>query len=314
MKSKLIFMGTPEFAVPILAALIKQPYNVIAVYTQPDKQAGRGQKLGASPVKELALHSNITVIQPPSLKTPEEVAKMKELAPDVVVVAAYGKIIPQGILSVPQHGFLNVHPSLLPQYRGATPIPSAILNGDTVTGMTIMLLDAGMDSGAIFKQREVSVTAEDTTGSLSARLAAVGTELLLEVLPLWLEGSIKPQPQQHDQATYTRTITKDDGRIDWQQSAVEVDRKIRAYNPWPGCYTYWRGKNLKIIQAIPVLGETSGIPGNVIALPGSPGVVLGVECGKDILGLLRIQMEGKREISAQEFVRGQREFMGSVLL
>ncbi len=314
MKSKIIFLGTPQFSVSSLESLLNHDYSVIAVYTQPDRQAGRGQKLLFSPVKEYALSHGLSVIQAKSLKDAETIEQMKALAPDACIVSAYGKIIPESILSVPRLGFLNIHPSLLPRHRGATPIPSAILEGDKVTGVTIMLLDAGMDSGPILKQKEVAIADQDTTASLSTRMAVVGAELLIEVLPLWLESKIKPVPQDDSRATYTKTLTKEAGRIDWKLSAVDIWRRIRAFNPWPGCYTTWQGKLLKISGAVPLDGGSSLQAGRVIMLPKSEAAALGVQCGEGVLGLLTLQLEGKKEISARDFILGQREFIGSTLL
>ena len=229
-------------------------------------------------------------------------------------MAALGRILPQEILDIPRFGCLNIHPSLLPEYRGPSPVATAILEGEQVTGVTIMLMDAGLDSGPVLSQREVHVSAEDTTGSLTVRLAQVGAQLLLEKLPLWLEGEIKPQPQQEDKASYTRSIDKGDGDINWSLPALELWRRVRAFNPWPGCYTWWHGKRLRVNSAVPLDAEKSGEEGKVIALPQMSTAKVGVETGKGVLGLLQVQLEGKKEVSAEEFDRGQRDFVGSYLL
>lgn len=314
MTSKIIFLGTPQFSVTSLESLLNHDYNIIAVYTQPDKQSGRGQKLLFSPVKEFALSRGVRVIQPQSLKDAQAIDQMKELSPDLCIVSAYGKIIPESILTVPRLGFLNIHPSLLPRHRGATPIPTAILEGDKVTGVTIMILDAGMDSGPILKQKETAISDEDTTASLSSKLAAIGAELLIEVLPLWLESKIKPVQQDDSRATYTKTLTKEDGRIDWNSSAVSIWRRVRAFNPWPGCYTTWQGKLLKISKVVPVANGRISPVGRVITLSQTKETVLGVQCREGTLGLVILQLEGKKEMSAQEFIRGQRDFVGGTLL
>ena len=315
MENRIIFMGTPAFSGPCLEALIKQShFNIVSVYTQPDKEAGRGQKIITSPVKLLALSHDIKVVQPVSLKNTEAISQIKALAPDVVVVAAYGKIIPAEILSIPGYGCLNVHPSLLPKYRGATPIPSAILSGDIMTGVSIMLLDAGMDSGPVFKQRAEAITEDDTSSTLADRLSQIGAEMLTEILPLWLEGKIQPEPQDHNLATYTRMINKEDGRIDWNSSAAEIWRKVRALQPWPGCYTTWQGKNLKIMRCKPMDHKAGAQPGSVISLVVEGKMVAGVTCRAGTLALLQVQLEGKKAIGTDEFIRGQRGFMGSILL
>jgi methionyl-tRNA formyltransferase len=307
-------MGTPEFAAPSLRALIGSAHRLVAVYTQPDRKAGRGQSVVSSPVRQLALSQGLEVVQPDSLKTAGAVEKLAAFAPDLIVVAAFGQMLPPEVLALPKFGCLNVHPSLLPRYRGASPIATAILQGDEVTGVTIMLLDAGMDTGAILSRKEVPISDDDTTGSLAARLAQVGAQLLMETLPLWLDGQIKPQPQEESRASYSKVITKADGEMDWKLPALELWRRIRAFDPWPGCFTRWRNKRLKLIKVVPLPGGKSGEPGKVIALSPLAPAVVGVETGDGVLGLLNVQLEGKREMPADEFVRGQRDFVGSSLL
>jgi methionyl-tRNA formyltransferase len=315
MKKKLIFMGTPQFAVASLQALLEcDSVEIVAVYTQPDKEAGRGRKIGMPAVKEFALQKGLKIMQPESLKSEDAVADMKNLSPDVTIVSAYGKIIPENILAIPAFGCLNIHPSLLPQYRGATPIPSAILNGDRVTGVSVMLLDPGMDTGPVFRQCEEEILDVDTAETLSDRLAGSGARVLMEVLPAWLEGEIKPVPQDNSKATYTAVISKEDGRADWTRSAVEIWRKVRAYQPWPGCYTNWKEKNLKIAAAVP-LDIKAGEPGTIISIKDIDSPVgVGISCGSGVLGLLRVQIEGKREMAVDEFMRGQADFTGSKVL
>jgi len=314
MGKRIIFMGTPEFAVPSLEALSHGGYQVVAVYTQPDRRAGRGQQVTSSPVKRLALSLGLDVIQIDKFKVAGTVEKMAGLAPDLIVVASFGLLLPTEVLNLPKLGCLNIHPSLLPRHRGASPIATAILQGDEITGVTIMLLDAGMDTGPILNQREVTITNEDTTGSLGIKLARVGAQLLMETLPLWIEGRIKPRPQDESGASYSKMIKKEDGEIDWRLSAKELWREVRAFDPWPGCYARWHDKRLKLVKVLPLYHEKSDEPGKVIALPPPSPVTVGVETGDGVLGLVRLQLEGKRELSAEEFVRGQRDFIGSHLL
>jgi methionyl-tRNA formyltransferase len=314
MSKRIIFMGTPEFAVPSLESLIRSTYQVVAVYTQPDRKTGRGQLVMPSPVKQLALSLGLNVVQPQNLKASGTVEKLASFAPDLIVVAAFGQLLPSEVLALPKFGCINVHPSLLPRHRGASPIATAILQGDEITGVTIMLLDAGMDTGPILSQREVPISADDTADSLAIKLAQTGARLLAETLPLWVGGQIKPQPQEESRASYSKVINKSDGEIDWRLSTLELWRRVRAFDPWPGCYARWRGKRLKFIKVVPLYGERSGEPGKVIALSPSAPARVGVRVGDGVLGLLSVQLEGKREMSAEEFVRGQRDFIGSSLL
>ncbi len=314
MKKRIIFLGTPEFAVPSLEALINGGYQVAAAYTQPDRKAGRGQQVASSPVKQLALSHGLDVVQIDRFKVAGTVEKLAALAPDLIVVAAFGLLLPPEVLNLPKFGCLNVHPSLLPRHRGASPITAAILQGDEVTGVTIMLLDAGMDTGPILNQREVAITDEDTTGSLGTKLAQVGAQLLMETLPAWIEGRVKPRPQDQSGASYSKMIKKEDGEIDWRLPAKEIWWRVRAFDPWPGCYARWHDKRLKLVKVFPLHGEKSDEPGKVIALPPPAPVSVGVETGDGVLGLVRLKLEGKRELSADEFVRGQRDFIGSHLL
>jgi len=307
-------MGTPEFAVPSLEALIHGGYQVVAVYTQPDKRVGRGQQIMSSPVKQLALSQGLDVVQIEKFKVAGTVEKLAALMPELIVVAAFGLLLPPEVLNLPKLGCLNVHPSLLPRHRGASPVAAAILQGDEKTGVTIMLLDAGMDTGPILNQREVPVSDEDTTGSLSLKLAKVGAQLLMETLPLWIEGRIKPRPQDESATSYSKMIKKEDGAMDWRLSTKELWRRVRAFDPWPGCYARWRDKRLKLVKVLPLYHEKSGEPGRVISLSPPAPVTVGVETGDGVLGLVRLQLEGKRELSAEEFVRGQRDFIGSHLL
>jgi methionyl-tRNA formyltransferase len=311
MEVRTVFMGTPQFAVTILESLLQSSCQVLAVYTQPDKPAGRGRPVVFPPVKNLALERKIPVIQPETFKLNEVVKKLASFQPELIIVAAFGAILPKEVLSLPRFACLNVHPSLLPRHRGPSPVANTILCGDELTGVTIMLMDAGMDTGPILAQEKVKISSMNTTGSLSSRLAEVGAKLLLETLPKWLGSELKPQAQDESQATYSKLITGEDAEIDWHLSAVELWRRVRAYNPWPICYTWCQGKRLKIHSAIPCGGVARGGMGKVIALSESLGV--GVVTGDGILGLCQVQLEGKREMSVDDFVRGKRDFIGCVL-
>ena len=309
---RIVFMGTPEFAVPSLEHLILNQYEVVAVYTQPDRPAGRGRALAYPPVKEAALRWKLPVVQPVSLKSAEAVSQLADLHPDVVVVAALGQILPQSVLDVPGYGCINVHPSLLPRFRGASPVVAAILAGDEFTGVSIMLMDSGLDTGPVLARAAVPVSPQDNTGSLTDKLSLVAARLLQEALAGWLRREIVPQPQNEAEATYSTHITKEDGEIDWHLPTDDIWRRVRAFNPWPGCFTGWRGKQLKIIEAVPLPEGGVSEVGQVVALPGHEAV-FGVGTGEGVLGVLKVQLEGKRAMSAAEFRRGQKDFIGAVL-
>lgn len=306
---RIVFMGTPEFSVPTLKRLIYSEHQIVAVYTRMDKLAGRGRIATPPPVKKVAEEHGLVVFQPTGLRDKVEVVRLAGLQPDAVVVAAFGQILPREILDIPKFGCLNLHPSLLPRYRGASPIASAILAGDEETGVTIMLMDAGMDTGPVLSQKGVSLHGEDTAESLGSRLAQVGADLLMETLPQWGDGRLLPQPQKEEDATYTSPILKSDGEIDWHLPAAELARRVRAFYPWPGCFTRWRGKVLKILEVVALPGEVD--PGRVVSLSAEPPV--GVGTGDGVLGIHRVQREGKRPMPAAEFLHGQRAFIGQKL-
>jgi methionyl-tRNA formyltransferase len=306
-----VFMGTPQFAATILKALLRSSYQVRAVYTQPDKPAGRGRPVVFSPVKKLALERQIPVIQPETLKSSEVVDRLASSQPELIIVAAFGAILAPEVLSLPKFACLNVHPSLLPRHRGPSPVANTILCGDEITGVTILLMDAGLDTGPILAQEKVGISFMDTTGSLSTTLADVGSKLLLKTLPGWLNRELGPQVQNEAQATYSKLITSEDAEIDWHLSAVELWRRVRAYNPWPISYTWYQGKRLKIHSSIPLGNIVKGETGEVTALSEAPGV--GVVTGEGILGLCQVQLEGRRGMSVYDFVRGKRDFIGCVL-
>jgi len=307
-----IFMGSPEFAVPSLERLVLNKYQVVAVYTQPDKPAGRGRSLVSTPVKESAQALKLSVVQSANLKEAEVVAQLAEFRPDVIVIAALGQILPKPVLDIPARGCVNIHPSLLPKFRGASPVASAILAGDEFTGVSLMLMDEGLDTGPILGRAQISISPQDTTGSLTAKLSLIAAQLLLEVLPRWLRGEIEPQAQNEAEATFSQQISKRDGEIDWRLPAVEIWRRMRAFQPWPGCYTKWQGRQLKIIEAVPLSeGGGEGL-GRVVAVGGGEAG-FGVVAGEGVLGVARVQLEGKKAMSADEFLRGQRQFMGAIL-
>ncbi|MBL7166259.1 MAG: methionyl-tRNA formyltransferase [Dehalococcoidales bacterium] len=315
---RIVFMGTPGFAVTPLEQLGDNGYRVVAVYTQPDRAAGRGRSLVAPPLKKAALARGLPVKQPASMKRGPVAEELAGLRPDVIVVAAFGQILPRPVLNIPPLGCVNIHPSLLPRYRGTAPVPGAILNGDTFTGVSIMLMDPGMDTGPVLSRAQIPVAPADTTGSLMSRLSLVGAQTLLDVLPRLARGEIVPQPQDESRATYTSLISKDAGGIDWKLPAVDIARRVRAFQPWPGCYTTWQGRQLKVLEAVHPAGET-GTPeedsreaGRVVALKGR-AAAFGVITGDGILGVVRVQMEGKRVMSAADFLHGQRDFIGAVL-
>ena len=307
---RIVFMGTPEFAVPPLEFLMLNRSGVVAVYTQPDKEAGRGRLLVASPVKSIALKWKLPLYQPADFKSIGERERLITLKPDVIVVAAFGQILPQSILGIPRHSCLNIHPSLLPKYRGVSPVPAAILSGDEFTGVSIMVLDQGVDTGPVLVQAQASINGWDTTTTLTEKLSRIGAQLLIEVLPRWIQGKVVPQKQDNTQVTYTHMIDKEAGVIDWHKSATDLWRQVKAYLPWPGSYTRWQGKQLKIIEALPLEGQADA-PGRVVSLAGD--VAFGVETGSGRLGILRVQMEGKRVMTGGEFLRGQRQLIGAIL-
>jgi len=308
---RLVFMGSPQFAVPPLERLLASKYQVAAVYTQPDRPAGRGRGLVSSPVKQAAQARGLTVVQPASLKAAGVVAQLKGFKPDAIVVAAFGQILPEPVLALPRLGCLNIHPSLLPRFRGASPVASTILAGDDFSGVSIMVMDEGLDTGPVLARAQVPILDRDTTGSLTEKLSRLGAQLLGEVLAGWSRGERTPRPQDESKVTYCGPIAKGEGEIDWRRPAIDIWRRVRAFNPWPGCYTRWWGKTLKIIEVAPLGGERTAGVGRVVALDSKAG--FGVGTGDGILAIARVQMEGKKAMSADEFLRGQRGLLGAVL-
>ena len=305
-------MGTPAFSVPSVRRLVNgEVFDVIAVVTQPDRPAGRGREPVPSPVKRVAVEYDIPVLQPERLrKNPEVIDALRDLAPDVIVVVAYGLILPASVLELAPHGCINVHASLLPSYRGAAPIAPAIINGDLETGVTTMLMDEAMDHGPILAKRTTPIQPDDTRGSLTERLAELGADLLVETLPRWVAGEIEPQPQDHVAATYVKLLKKEDGEIDWNQPATRIARMTRAYDPWPGAYTYFDGRLFKVLRAQAIdIDASSAERGEVIEVDQSLAVV----AGDGAVLLEKVQLAGKRAMEAGAFARGQRDFVGSVL-
>ncbi|GAB4533125.1 MAG: methionyl-tRNA formyltransferase [Anaerolineales bacterium] len=297
----IVFMGSPEFALPTLQALADH-FTLVGVVTQPDRPAGRGRKLAPPPVKTLALELGLPVIQPRRLKEPEAMAQLAAWQPDVIVVAAFGQILRKDVLDLPPHGCLNVHASLLPRWRGAAPIHAAILHGDSQTGVTIMQMDPGLDTGPILSQRATPISAHDTAGSLSERLSRMGADLLIETIPSYLSGALRPQAQDDALATYAPKLEKTAGEMDFTQPLDALERQVRAMHPWPGAYLLWEGNRLMVHRATP-----KGIPhplpqGTRLIHEGQPAVA----AADGLLLLEEVQPAGKRPMSGHDFLNGAR--------
>ncbi len=310
---RVVFMGTPEFAVPSLKALVEAGYDVAAVVTQPEKPKGRGRKVSPSPVKEFASACGLKVLEPASIRDEAFVKGLSELAPDFIVVVAYGKILPPSVLKIPRYGCINVHASLLPKYRGAAPINWAVIRGEKETGVTTMLMDEGMDTGPVLLSERVSIAEDDTSESLSKRLADLGAALLVKTLRGLTEGSIKPKPQNNELASYAPLLKKEDGRIDFSKTASEVANLVRGTRPWPCAYTFWRGRLLKIHagRALKEADEKNGCrPGTVVEVSDDS---IKVKCAKGLFAVTELQLEGRRRMKAGEFLRGNTVEEGEVL-
>jgi methionyl-tRNA formyltransferase len=308
MAEKVVFMGSPDFAIPALEALDAQ-YHVAGVVTQPDRPAGRGRKLTSPPIKILADRLSIPTIQPRRMAEDEAMATLKSWHPDLIVVAAFGQILRTEVLELPRFGCINVHASLLPRWRGAAPIQAAILNGDPQTGVTIMKMDQGVDTGPILSQQAVPVSPEETAGSLAPKLARLGAQLLIETLPPYLEGELQSSLQQGE-ATYAPMLKKSDGELDFNLSASALERKIRAYHPWPGTFIIWNDQRLKIISAHTSGGggkdqQAGGIPGQHLIYDDLPAVVT----GEGILIIDELQPAGKKPMPGSIFLQGAREWV-----
>ena len=308
---KIIFMGTPDFAAGALKAIAEAGHQVTAVVTQPDRQKGRGKEIAYPPVKEYALAQGIPVLQPVRIKAPEAVAELKKYEADVYVVAAFGQILSKQILTIPRFGCINIHASLLPKYRGAAPIPWAILNGDAETGVTIMQMDEGMDTGDMLLKREIPIEENDTADSLHDKLMHLGAELITEALPRLEAGELIPEKQREEEATHVGKLDKNFGYIIWQESAELLARKVRGLHSWPGAYTFFKGKRLKIRDAAALQENTGQSCGRVCRVDKE---AFYVQTGEGILRVTGVQIEGKRAMSVREFLLGyavqQGEFLG----
>ncbi len=298
---KVIFMGTPDFAVGTLEEIIKAGHEVVLVVTQPDKPRGRSGALQFPPVKECAVAHDIEVFQPKKIREEENVEYLRRYNADIIVVAAFGQLLPKSILEMPKHGCINVHASLLPKYRGAAPIQWSVINGDAVTGVTIMQMDIGMDTGDMIAKREVVIGEEETGGGLFDKLAEVGAKLCVDTMVEIENGTATRTPQNHDEATHVSMISKELGNIDWNKSAVEIERLIRGLNPWPSAFTKLDGKTFKIWKAKVVSEDTNEQPGCIVSVGKG---ILEVQTGKGVLSLLEVQLEGKKRMEVDAFLRG----------
>jgi len=311
---KIIFMGTPEFSVYSLEAIKESSHELIAVVTQPDKPKGRGKQMAPPPVKEWAVKHNIPVYQPVKVRGNREfIDEIKGLCPDLIVTAAYGQILPKELLVIPPLGCINVHASLLPAYRGASPIQQALINGDTRTGISIMYMDEGMDTGDVILQEELEIAADENAGSLHDRLAELGGKVLLKVLKMFEEGKPAGTPQDHDKATYCSKIDKSMGEIKWTDSAESISNLIRGLTPWPGAFTYLNGMRLKVWKAVKweYFTEECRLPGAVIKADSKNGLV--VACGDGALRIEELQIQGGRPMSDLDYLRGNPVEAGTLL-
>ncbi|GAB4400756.1 MAG: methionyl-tRNA formyltransferase [Anaerolineales bacterium] len=290
-------MGSPDFALPALRSLSKH-YQVVGVVTQPDRASGRGRELKAPPVKNLALELGIPVIQPEKLREPEAMQQLHQWNPDLIVVAAFGQILKKDVLDLPQYGCINIHASLLPRWRGAAPINAAVLAGDEETGVTIMKMDVGLDTGPMLSKRSIRIKPDDTAGSLFESLATLGADLLIETLPAYMDGKISPQPQPEEGATYAPMLKKEDGLLDFTQPAIELERRIRAMNPWPGAWFEWNGAPFKIHKAH--VGQGRAEAGKKLIEQNQPAV----GAGGGVLILDEVQPAGKKPMSGKSFLAG----------
>lgn len=298
---RIVFMGTPDFSVPALEALVKAGHDVVGIVTQPDKPKGRGKAVQITPVKEMGLKLGIPVYQPVRAREESFVQLLQEIHPDVMVVIAFGQILPESILKIPPYGCINIHASLLPRYRGAAPLQWAVLDGEKVSGVTTMMMDAGMDTGDMLEKTEVPLSEKETYGSLHDKLSQAGSSLIVSTLEKIQAGTITRIPQKEEDATYTRKITKSMGEIDWSQEAEVIERRIRGLNPWPSAYTSWNGKTIKLWEADTLPEEYPGVYGEVVKV--ERGALL-IKTGKGTLSVKELQLEGKKRMTAEAFLRG----------
>ncbi len=296
---RIAYAGTPAFAVPALDALYERGHAIVAVYTQPDRPAGRGRSVAASPVKQRALELGLPVEQPATLRTPEAVERLRGFGADLMVVAAYGLILPREVLEVPRFGCWNIHASVLPRWRGAAPIQRAIIAGDVVTGITIMQMDAGLDTGPMLLVKKLEIGDRETAGELHDRLAPLGAQALIEALDEWQAGRLIPQPQPTEGSSYAPKIRKDESLIDWSSSTLAIDRQVRALNPWPIAETRWDGRQLRIWSAEPAVQPGDAMPGQVIEAADGR---IAVATGDGAVRLIRVQLAGRRAVTAAEFL------------
>ena len=308
---KVVFMGTPDFAVGTLEEIVKAGHEVVAVVTQPDKPKGRGKTLMPTPVKEAALKYAIPVYQPLKVRAEEFVKVLEEIAPDIIVVAAFGQIISKEILELPKYGCINVHASLLPKYRGAAPIQWAVINGDKETGITTMMMDVEMDTGDMLEKTVVKLNPDETGGSLFDRLSLLGGSLILSTLGKLEKGEIIPQPQDHEKATYVKKISKSMGDIDWTMDAVSIERLVRGLNPWPSAFTRWNGRMLKIWEAKVLPDPAVKAPCGSVISAGEEG--LKIQTGNGVLCVTSLQLEGKKRMDTAAFLRGYQVESGCIM-
>ena len=308
---RLVFCGTPQFAVPSLKHLLEQQdFDVVGVFTQPDRPRGRGQKISHSPVKEIALAEEIPVFQPAKVRAPEVEEQIRKLAPEAIVIIAYGQIIPARLLGIPEHGWINLHASLLPKYRGAAPINWAIVNGETRTGLTTMRIDAGMDTGEMLLQEELAVGPDDTAPELAARMSEAGAPLLVKTLRGLVEGTVTGRAQNHAVATLAPPLKREDGRVDWTQPAQEIYNRMRGFAPWPGTYTEFRGQTCHLSGKALSNQKAEAVPGTILAGRGTVRVACG---GGSLLELRHVKLEGRKEVTASAFANGARLQVGERL-
>ena len=308
---RIVFMGTPDFSVPTLEALVASEHEVAAVVTQPDKPRGRGKEIHMSPVKECALKHNIPVYQPVRARDEAFVDEMRALNPDVMVVIAFGQILPKSLLELPKYGCVNIHASLLPKYRGAAPIQWAVINGDEETGITTMMMDVEMDTGDMLEKTVVKLDPEETGGSLFDRLSLLGGDLILSTLSKLEKGEITPVPQDHEKATYVKKISKSMGDIDWTMDAVSIERLVRGLNPWPSAFTRWNGKMLKIWEAKVLPDPDVKLPCGSVISASDEG--LKIQTGAGVLCVTSLQLEGKKRMDTAAFLRGYQVAAGSMM-
>lgn len=306
MSIRIVFMGSPDFSLPSLSALAAtRAYQVVGVVTQPDRFSGRGRELKSPPVKTLALELNIPVTQPEKLRTPEAMIQLQAWKPDLIIVAAFGQILKKDVLDLPRYGCINVHASLLPRWRGAAPVNAAILAGDEEMGVTIMQMDVGLDTGPMLAKKAIRLKPDDTTGSVLESLSTLGADLLLDTLPKYLSGDLKPVPQPAEGATYAPMLKKEDGLLDFNRPAIELERRVRAMNPWPGAWFEWKGSPLKVVKASVASGEKSLASGSRLTVEGRPAI----QCADGVLILDEVQPAGKKVMPGKSFLAGARDWV-----